>query len=59
MGQCRSTPSSEELGAGVEVAYKGILNLTRPVPIVGQVAEVLLEVKDTYEELTWRVERGG
>ena len=52
MGQCSSTPSSEDVGAGVAVASKAILNLTRPVPIVGEVAIVLLKVSETYGELT-------
>ena len=50
MGQCSSTPS-EDVGAGVAVAAKAILNLTRPVPIVGEVAIVLLKVAETYGEL--------
>ena len=33
------------------VASKAILNLTRPVPIVGEVAIVLLKVAETYGEL--------
>ncbi len=52
MGQCSSTPSSEDVGAGAAVASKAILNLTRPVPIVGEVAIVLLKVSETYGELT-------
>ena len=51
MGQCSSTPSSEDVDAGVAVASKAILNLTRPVPIVGEVAQVLLKVAETYEKL--------
>ena len=50
MGQCSST--SEVVGAGGAVASKAILNLTRPVPIIGKVAEVLLKVAETYGELT-------
>ena len=51
MGQCSSTPSSEDVGAGVTLASKAILNLTRPVPIVGEVAIVLLKVSETYGDL--------
>ena len=33
------------------MASKAILNVTRPVPIVGEVAIVLLKVSETYGDL--------
>ena len=51
MGQCSSTPS-EDVGAGVASACQVFLTATKPVPVVGEVAKVLLEVAKKYGEIS-------
>ena len=51
MGHCSSTPS-EDVGAGVASACQVLLTLTKPVPVVGEVAKVLLEVAKKYGEIS-------
>jgi len=52
MGQCSSTASSEDVGAGFASACQVLLTLTKPVPVVGEVAKVLLEVATKYGEIS-------
>jgi len=52
MGQCSSTPSSEDVGAGFASAFGVLLTATKPVPVVGEVAKVLLEVAEKYGEIS-------
>ena len=51
MGQCSSTPS-EDAGAGFASACQVFLTATKPVPVVGEVAKVLLEVAKKYGEIS-------
>jgi tetratricopeptide (TPR) repeat protein len=52
MGQCSSTPSSEDVKAGGASACGVLLTATKPVPVVGEVAKVLLEVAKKYGEIS-------
>merc|ERR1719398_107790 len=51
MGHCSSTPS-EDVGAGFASACQVFLTATKPVPVVGEVAKVLLEVAKKYGEIS-------
>merc|ERR1719359_123974 len=52
MGQCSSTPSSEDVKAGGASAWGVLLTATKPVPVLGEVAKVLLEVAKKYGEIS-------